>query len=763
MVRTRLLATVIILLAFAACGGASHAPAPRLSADATGRLDAMPCPEGVDRALWEELKGALEEALRSLPEPRLSSRDAGTKEPRLENRDSFSCMARSASTAPTGGANRVSDLSINDNGGGTYTLSWHYRNLGDYDQNGVVALEDIYPLAEHFGEAWLEGEEDTLAAVIDGSGNGSIGIEDVTPIARNFQLEVDHYTIEGADAQDGLWDPVCEVAQNTGTGDGRLEYATIIQSPAALWHRVVAYDAEGIAGEPSGAVLRPSNEPIIYEVTPTEGYQHEECTFTATVTGAEPLTYAWDFGGGANPDTSYDISPTVTLSDAGEYEASLTVTNAYGEASFPFTLTVTERDIWAHTWGGSEDDAATDIALDSQGNVYVAGHTPSFGAGSLDVLLLKYTPTGELVFAQTWGGEGADANWDERVSIAIDSEDHIYVASETDSFGEEAYTYDALLLKYDADGNLMWAKVWGGEWIEHVDGVGIDGDGNVYVAGYRAVQAFASWDMFILKYSPDGELLRVVSWDSGEMDFVHSLAVGDDGSCYVVGRVSDLSAGGDDALAVSFDKSGAFRWARSWVTESDNDRLFAISATSDGSLHCAGYISRDGYSIPLLATFNESGDLSQCKLIDPAIGAIAYCLAACKSGRVLFSGICTSSTGVSTDAFLISCSTSGDVQYAGSWSTIGESREAANAVAVDQGENVYVAGASMNSDGTWVPLETSVSVAEIALSPLQGETTMLLHADIAANGSVTMPEGVLDTGGGGYIGYDVLILKNFPR
>jgi len=58
-------------------------PAPQRNEATLGgvraELDAMPCPEGVEQALWAELKEALEEALRSLPEPRLSSRDAGTR------------------------------------------------------------------------------------------------------------------------------------------------------------------------------------------------------------------------------------------------------------------------------------------------------------------------------------------------------------------------------------------------------------------------------------------------------------------------------------------------------------------------------------------------------------------------------------------------------------------------------------------------------------------------------------------------------------
>ena len=223
------------------------------SADsALAELDALACPDGVDSALWAELKEALEEALRSLPEPRLSSRDAGTKEPRFENRDSSSCMAHSASTPPTGGANRVDDLGISDNGDGTYTLSWHYRNLGDYGQDGTVGIEDLTPMAVHFGEIVPEDDlnRNSLPAVIDGSGNGVVDIADVTPIAQCFQREVHHYLIEGAEAQSGPWEPAGEVAQDTGTGEGRLLYEHILSGAVSLWHRVVPYDAEGTAGEP---------------------------------------------------------------------------------------------------------------------------------------------------------------------------------------------------------------------------------------------------------------------------------------------------------------------------------------------------------------------------------------------------------------------------------------------------------------------------------------------------------------------------------
>jgi PKD repeat protein len=80
----------------------------------------------------------------------------------------------------------------------------------------------------------------------------------------------------------------------------------------------------------------------ILSINPLGGVTGAEVTFTANVTGEPPLTYSWNFGGGAAPNDSAEPSPTVTLGGVNTYQASLTVENAQGSASRNFTLTVTE-------------------------------------------------------------------------------------------------------------------------------------------------------------------------------------------------------------------------------------------------------------------------------------------------------------------------------------------------------------------------------------------------------------------------------------
>jgi len=157
-------AALAAILAFAACGkgklpaGSGILPDP---SSALTQLEKLPCPEGVDVILWDELKEALKEAL-----------------------------AKAASMPPTGVTNHIDDLACSLNDDGVYALSWLYRNCGDYDQNGAVGIEDITPIAIHFGEDTAPENE-----WIDGDSDGRVHISDITPIAMYFGANVHHYSV----------------------------------------------------------------------------------------------------------------------------------------------------------------------------------------------------------------------------------------------------------------------------------------------------------------------------------------------------------------------------------------------------------------------------------------------------------------------------------------------------------------------------------------------------------------------------------------
>ncbi len=98
---------------------------------------------------------------------------------------------------------------------------------------------------------------------------------------------------------------------------------------------------------------------------------------------------------------------------------------------------------WERLWGGTKGEGARALAVDDDGEIVVAGHTDSEGAGGNDVLMLRYAPDGTLRYAHTWGGALGDTVGGIALHGGI-----AYLAGETFSFSQGQN--DALFLAVDA-------------------------------------------------------------------------------------------------------------------------------------------------------------------------------------------------------------------------------------------------------------------------------------------------------------------------
>jgi len=322
-------------LIFTGCGGDGHrassipsigdtgslAQAPQeISVEAAlAELEAMEGPEGVEAGLFQQLKDELAR--------QLAARGAG----------------KAVCIPPTGEGNQVRDLAVADNGDGSFNLTWHYWNVGDYNQDGSVSIADITPIAAHFDE--VVPPEDTervsIQAVVDGSGDGIINSADLTPIGQNMGVYCAGYIVYQAPSAEGPWESVFSVPLANASGEGRLGFnLDVVPGIGMRFIMVVPHDGQetGVASVP--AVL-PGEEPVVVSVTPLSGTEGEQVTFAAEVTGTPPFDYAWDFAGAVEGADAAAAGPTGTWGPVGTYDAcTLTVTNSFGETTFGFTLTV---------------------------------------------------------------------------------------------------------------------------------------------------------------------------------------------------------------------------------------------------------------------------------------------------------------------------------------------------------------------------------------------------------------------------------------
>ena len=211
---------------------------------------------------------------------------------------------------------------------------------------------------------------------------------------------------------------------------------------------------------------------------------------------------------------------------------------------------------WSHSWGGGGADNGSAVATDSYGNVYVVGSTTSFGAGGQDVLITKYGPSGQFLWAKTWGGAGNDY----ASSIKVGPDGYVYVSGGTSSYGSG--WYDLLLLKLDSDGNLKWGTTWGGSSYEGGYDIGFDATGNIYVVG-ESYSTSPCCSAVLLKFSTAGTLLQKTSYKGpASYDTGYSLTVDSDFNVIVAGISWDYSVYPlhNSILLLKYDPNGNLLW-----------------------------------------------------------------------------------------------------------------------------------------------------------------------------------------------------------
>jgi len=170
------------------------------------------------------------------------------------------------------------------------------------------------------------------------------------------------------------------------------------------------------------------------------------------------------------------------------------------------------------TVGGTQSSYGTGVAVDGGGNAYVTGYSYSLGPtpGISAVILLKYDPLGNMLFQTTWGGKQDDA----ATGIAVDLDGNVYLTGYTKSYSVTQDVPSAFLLKFDEAGNLLFQRFWGGNRGEFGYGVAVDTAENAYVTGYTFSFGPNSQgaNFFILKYDNAGNLQYTKLYGGGIPD-----------------------------------------------------------------------------------------------------------------------------------------------------------------------------------------------------------------------------------------------------
>ncbi|MHA1698954.1 MAG: hypothetical protein ACTSWN_08965, partial [Promethearchaeota archaeon] len=109
----------------------------------------------------------------------------------------------------------------------------------------------------------------------------------------------------------------------------------------------------------------------------------------------------------ANPESSGKSTSDGGVIVDGEGGARTRDTLVFLDGVLPSPSYNPDEQPWNRTWGGSDGDYGYSVWGDGS-YIYTCGYTYSFGAGSADLLLVKWDPDGNQVWNRTWGGSSSD-------------------------------------------------------------------------------------------------------------------------------------------------------------------------------------------------------------------------------------------------------------------------------------------------------------------------------------------------------------------
>lgn len=297
--------------------------------------------------------------------------------------------------------------------------------------------------------------------------------------------------------------------------------------------------------------------------------------------------------------------------------------------------------LWVQTAGGAGYDYGHGIGVDGAGNCYITGGVVGnneFGAERVEnpigshLFVAKYAPSGKLDWVRQSRGRGAAGQ-----AIAVDRTGHCWatgsVSADAD-FGGATYTAtgrDVVLVKYDPDGQALWAAGAGGKSDGVATGVAVDDRGHSYIGGmFKSTAVFGDttlagsgeYDLFIAGFGPDGKPQWAHQGASSGIDYCLGIAADPKGGCYAVGEISGEAsfgatrvphAGGRDLYVARVERSGKLAWVKPGGAEGD-DLCYCVALDGKGHVYLSGAFNRTTRYGAASLTATGSNDIFLTKL-----------------------------------------------------------------------------------------------------------------------------------------------------
>lgn len=493
----------------------------------------------------------------------------------------------------------------------------------------------------------------------------------------------------------------------TGTSDNGREYdyATVKYTSNGQQEWTQRYNGAASGYDEATAVaLDAAGNVVVTGYAETVRSNWDCITFKYAASGGQPLWQAQYNG----PDGGYDEARDVAVDKAGNVAVtgrSFTGSGQSELATIHYSSVGQQR--WASRYHspGTGDEAPTCLAVDAAGNVTVAGYAPGRSATDTDHAVGKFAAaTGQSLWQARYTGFRISFDLND---MAVDAAGNVYmtgVANTVRLLGGPVQTQTAYLtVKYSASGQKQWevSRPFRPIALTVVRPVlAVDAAGNVYVSG----NDFNNY--FTVKYSPSGQQLWVTAFESQSISIPTDIAVDAAGYVYVTGS-SGLGSGSGYVTAKynPNDPSGRAFWrSRYDGPANSNNRPTNVALDAAGNVVVSGSSTigsnSDYVTVKYAGTSGSQLWVAHYTGTTSTSAAEVAALTLDAAGHAYVTGRTTTETNGYDYLTIKYDGTSGQQQWAASYNGAASRHDEASDVSVDATGNVYVTGASYNSEGT---------------------------------------------------------------
>jgi len=355
-----------------------------------------------------------------------------------------------------------------------------------YDKNGKQLWVARYTSPD-------DGENSALAIAVDNAGN--VYVTGESPDTDN---RYDYATVKYDSNGHELW-----VARYAGPGDSNEPCAILVDGSGNVY--VTGTSQENNIGIDDCATVKYDNTgrqlwvaryvngmPFAMALDKTGNVYITGCS---NADGEDYLTIKYDNNGNQLWASSYDgmgntgnIAHGLAVDGAGSVYItgqSPGSSNGINDDFATVKYDSNGKELWAARYNGpaNSDDEACGLAVDNNGNVYVAGSSVRASNGNRDYTTVKYDTNGNKLWVAQYAGSGNDDNF--ASAVGLDESGNIYVTGQS---GIDGSYMDYDTVKYNSDGKQLWATRYHGPGtgFDDASAIAIDREGNVYVTGQSA-------------------------------------------------------------------------------------------------------------------------------------------------------------------------------------------------------------------------------------------------------------------------------------